>query len=256
MSYTYSTYVQAVQNILVDPASNTDTSLQNIIPRGIEYAELRIYRDLDFLSTLGSQTTTLTSFNRNIALPESIVVCQTLNLITPSSVTNPDLGTRTPLTRVGLDWLNTIYNSATNSAPPEYYTIIGTPATSGNIITVGTYNILLGPFPDDTYTLEVVGTVRPSPLSQANPTTFLSTYLPDLFLAASMVFFFGWQRDFGAQSDNPQTAQSWENTYNNLKASVNIEEIRKKAASVSWSPYIPTPLANTSRDRASAPAPT
>jgi len=68
------------------------------------------------------------------------------------------------------------------------------------------------------------------------------------------VFGFGWQRDFGAQSDNPQTAQSWENQYQTTKQGVNIEELRKKAASASWSPYIPTPQANTERERGNAPA--
>lgn len=254
MSLTYSTYVQAVQNELNIPTDNADTSFQNIVPRGIEYAELRIYRDMDFLATLGSQTATLTASNRNVALPPSIVVCQDVNVITPVSATIPDNGIRNPLTRVSIEFLNAIYTSSANPTIPQYYALIGTPTTAGSIISVGTYNIQLGPFPDQAYTAEVIGTVRPSPLSQTNPATFLSTYLPDLFLAASLVFFFGWQRDFGAQSDNPQTAQSWENQYATLKAGVNIEEIRKKAASVSWSPFIPTPQANIPRDHAPSQA--
>jgi hypothetical protein len=94
--------------------------------------------------------------------------------------------------------------------------------------------------------------VRPSPLSFTNQTTFLSTYMPDLFLAASMVWGFGYQRDFGGQADDPATAQSWEHQYESLRIGIDVEEMRKKSASVSWSSYHPTPTANTQRERAAS----
>ena len=51
MSLDYTTYVQAIQNLAVAPQSGNDANFQAIIPRTIEYAELRIYRDFDFLCT-------------------------------------------------------------------------------------------------------------------------------------------------------------------------------------------------------------
>jgi hypothetical protein len=80
-----------------------------------------------------------------------------------------------------------------------------------------------------------VGTTRPTPLSAANPVTFLSANLPDLLLAASMVFMAGYEKSFGAQSDDPQLAQSWETQYGKLFASANTEEARKRFAGSAWS---------------------
>jgi len=111
--------------------------------------------------------------------------------------------------------------------------------------------VKLGPAPDNTYTAEFVGIIRPAPLSPTNTTTYLSTNLPDLFLAASMIFGAGYQQNFGAQADNPQSAQSCESTYQNLKQGVQLEDLRQKAQSASWSNYTPSPIANTPRERAS-----
>jgi hypothetical protein len=90
------------------------------------------------------------------------------------------------------------------------------------------WTIILGPAPSAPYNIEILGTIRPVPLSPTNSQTFLTQYLPDLFTAASMVFMSGYQRDFGSQSDNPQQAQSWENQYQLLFKSANAEEMRKR----------------------------
>jgi hypothetical protein len=39
-------------------------------------------------------------------------------------------------------------------------------------------------------------------------TTILSLYVPDLFVAAAMIFMAGYQKDFGSQSDDPQAANA------------------------------------------------
>ena len=96
------------------------------------------------------------------------------------------------------------------------------------------WNIIVGPWPDAAYRVEVVGTIRPNPLSNTNTTTFLTTYLPDAFIAASMIFASGYMRDFGSQSDNPAQAQSWEAQYENLIKSAGAEEVRKKWAGPGW----------------------
>jgi hypothetical protein len=250
---TYNEWVFAVQKLLNYEA--TDTDLIDILIRMIEYAELRIYTELDFVSTLTTTTTTLTSGTRSVQQPTNVIVVQAANIITPYTTTNPELGTRSPLNRRSIDYLNLVYNSATGSATPREFAIIGAPTTSMGITTAANYNILFGPWPDQDYTLEVVGTIRPTPLSETNTTTFLTTYCPHLFLAATMIYGSAFQRDFGAQSDNPQMAQSWENQYSTLRQGVNIEDLRMKSASYSWSPFIPTPQANVSRDRAGSAAP-
>ncbi len=243
----YDELVDAAQRVLNIPV--TDDEFPSMVPRMIEYGELRIYRDpfFDFLATLASQTTTLTASYRTVAVPSNVIVCQSVNIITPQSTTNPNNGTRNPVTRVSVDYLNAIYPSSAGATVPQYFAIVGSP-TIGSTIGAGALSLLFGPSPDVSYTAEVIGTVRPTPLSAANPETFLSVYTPELFFAACMVFGFGYQRDFGAQSGDPQAAQSWEQQYTTLKAGVHQEELRKKASSVSWSPYVPTPEANTSRE--------
>ncbi|HZS57542.1 MAG TPA: hypothetical protein VFA65_24290 [Bryobacteraceae bacterium] len=221
-----------------------DTTFTDMLPHMIGYTEKRIYTDFDFLCTLASQTTTLTTNTRTIALQTNVIVPQSLNILSPFQ----------GLTRVGIDFINNIYPATATSALPEYWALIGNPGIGTNI-TAGAYNVILGPAPDMAYTLETIGTVRPTPLSETNTTTFISTYCPELFVAGAMVFGFGYQRDFGGQSDNPQAAMSWNAQYEAIKASVNTEQLRVKAASVSWSPYQPTPQANVQRDRASVPAP-
>ena len=85
------------------------------------------------------------------------------------------------------------------------------------------------------YRVEVVGTIRPTPLSATNTTTFLTLYLPDLFMAASLVFAGENMRDFGAEGGNPAVAQTWEQNYQALMASANAEELRKRFAGPGWS---------------------
>ena len=65
-------------------------------------------------------------------------------------------------------------------------------------------------------------------MSVTNTSTQLTNFFPDLFIAASMIFATGYQRDFGAQSDNPAQGQSWENQYDLLIKSALTEEARKK----------------------------
>ena len=252
MSYDYTTYISTMQNLAVAPQSGNDANFQAIIPRMIEYSELRIYRDFDFLCTLASQTAILTGSSRNVALPSNIVVCQSANVITPSSATVPDNGTRNPLQRVSIEYLNAVWPSSTPSTTPsipKFYAEIGNP-TIGTTINAGPINIVVGPPPDANYTMEIIGTVRPTPLSPSNPTTFISVNMPDIFVAASMIFCAGYQQNFGAGASDPAAAMSWSTQYDALKSGVAIEEMRKKAASIEWSSYSPTPAANQPRDRA------
>ena len=95
-------------------------------------------------------------------------------------------------------------------------------------------SIIFGPWPDAAYRVEVVGTIRPTPLSATNTTTFLTLYLPDLFMAASLVFAGENMRDFGAEGGNAAVSQTWEQNYQTLMASANAEELRKRFAGPGW----------------------
>ena len=80
---------------------SSDASFNNILPRAIEQAEQRIYRELDLITTTAAQVATLSSGVRNVAIPGGILILNDLNIITPAA-TAPDAGTRNPVQRVSL----------------------------------------------------------------------------------------------------------------------------------------------------------
>lgn len=236
MSLTYSQWVAELANLCVIDA--TDADFLSNLPSCIDYAEQRLYRELDLLSTVTRDTGTLTVGTRNFTLPQTngrFVVVNGINVITPSTTTNPDSGTRNQLVPVSRDFLDVAWPSATGTGVPAQFAMI-----TDQIV-------IVGPSPDATYTAEVIGTIRPTPLSSSNTTTYLTLYLPDLFVAASMIFMSGYMRNFGSQADDPKMAMSWESQYELLFKSANVEEQRKRFASGAWGSLSPNPIATPGR---------
>lgn len=233
MSYNYSQYIIDLANLLVVPT--TDPNFQIVLSNIIDDAEQRIYRELDLLTTIiRDSSSTLTANSRNFTFPQHFVVSESINVYTPSGTTT----SRKQLVPVTREWMDAVWGNEISTATPsvpQYYAMI-TDQT-----------IIVGPPPDAGYTMEVVGTIRPTPLSSTNTTTYLTLYLPDLFLAASMVFGSAYQLNFNTMGDNPQQASGWEDHYQKLLASANIEENRKKYAAQAWTPKQPTPVATPPR---------
>jgi hypothetical protein len=98
---------------------------------------------------------------------------------------------------------------------------------------------MVGPYPDAAYNVELIGTVRPTPLSPTTTSTWISTYLPDLFLAASMIQMSAFKMNFGAQSDDPKMAQSWETQYVTLRDSAATEDAMRKYYATGWTSDLP-----------------
>jgi hypothetical protein len=202
-----------------------DPAFQTILPMMISYAENRIYRDLDFLFTSVATTAYgMTSGSRQISVPTgTFVVPEQINVITPSSQSNPDLGVRNALLPCTKEFLDAVYNVASNTGLPKYF------------CPFDDYTFLVGPYPDASYTCEIVGTIRPNSLSSTNQSTFISLYLPDIFIMASMIYVSAYQRNFGRQSDDPQMAMSYETQYQLLLKGAMAEENRKKFEAAAWS---------------------
>jgi hypothetical protein len=210
-----------------------------ILPQMITYAENRMYRDLDFLFTSVSNTSYACIVgSRNIAVPAgTFVVPEQINLITPAGTVDPDQGTRVPLLPTTKEFLDACYGSglSTNRAQPQYFAPFDD------------YTFLLGPYPDQTYQVEIVGTIRPASLSATNTTTFISLYLPDLFIMASMIYISAYQRNFGRANDDPQMAVTYESQYKTLLQSAMMEENRKKFEAAAWSSQSPSVVATPTR---------
>lgn len=239
MSLTYSSFVSEIATITAITSSvlvNGDNNFQGIMPALIDYAEGRIYRDLDLpVTSIVDVSVSCSSGVRSVNLSTTqgtILVIQTLNLLTSAGATS-SYATRVPLVPASQSVINTIYPSAasSNCGQPEFF------ARLSDI------ELILGPTPDQAYGTEVVATIRPNPLSDTNSSTWLTQNLPELMIAAGMVFAAGHMRDFGSQSDNPQMAQSWEAQYKNLLQSAKADSLRMQFEGDAWTSQGATPAA-------------
>lgn len=236
----YSDYVTALGVILVYPISNpalaspsTNPDFNNFLPRIIEGAEQRIYRELDFLATREEDSTTvLDPTTRNATLPASIIVMQSANVVTPVGLyPDDDDAFLNPLEIVSKDFIDQVWpQPSIDKQVPKY------------IAQLSETRVIVAPTADDDYTLSVTGIFRPTPLSSTNTTTYITLKYPDLMLFASVVVAAGYQRDYGQQSDDPKMSVTWESMYQTAKQSALDEEQRRKSQSTNWSPYSQTPL--------------
>jgi hypothetical protein len=221
--YTYSTYVTQLATLAV--VDEDDVNFQLNLPSAISSAELRILQDLDLLETKRRNIYTLTANFRGFTFPiDDFVVVEQVNIITPYAVSSPDEGTRNPCTFVDKTVLDVLWPSVAGATLPTLVAM-GT----------GQNQMRFGPWPDQAYTIEILGTSRPDSLSASKSPTFISTYFPDLFMAASMIYISGYQRNFGRQSDDPQMAVSWQSFYKERLTSSVLEEQRKKFQAAAWS---------------------
>jgi hypothetical protein len=162
----YAQYVTQISTMAV--VQPTDSAFQNILTQMITYAENRMYRDLDFLFTSGSSTAySLTTGSRVLNVNAdtfpygTLIVPEQINVITPAGTSNPDLGNRVPLLPTTKEFLDACYGSGlpANRSVPQYW------------VPFDDYTFLVGPYPDASYTVEIVGTYRPQSLGYLPPVT-------------------------------------------------------------------------------------
>jgi hypothetical protein len=230
-------YIDQIATMAVVEPTNTEFLI--ILPQMITYAENRMYRDLDFLFTSVATTAYgMTAGSRQISVPSgTFVVPEQINVITPAGTSDPDQGTRVPLLPTTKEFLDACYGSgvAANRGLPKYW------------VPFDDYTFLVGPYPDASYSCEIVGTYRPDSLSATNKTTFISLYLPDLFIMASMIYISAYQRNFGRANDDPQMAVTYESQYMALLKVADLEENRKKFEAAAWSSQEPSISATPTR---------
>jgi hypothetical protein len=230
MALDYNTFVSTIANITaLDP---TAPEFVQILPEAIAYSEGRIYRELDILDSVAiNNSNSFTPGNRNFTLPAAPYgAFLTLTGVNVLYDAGPQ---RQQLQPVAMSYLNAVWGSPTGASLPEYFAMVRQDL------------IQVGPWPDQAYLVEVIGTFTPEPMSATNPTTFLTIFLPDLLVAAACVFMFGWMRDYGGQSDNPQSAQSWSAQYDVLFRSAMMLELRKKFSGPAWTSLSNVPITPT-----------
>lgn len=235
----YSQFVNSYANLLVVPTS--DSGFQTMLPNSIDDAEQRLYRDLQLLNTVVRDASiAFTTGTRTFNLPSAqgtFVVVESIYAITPAGTVNPDLGTHNQLVPAARPFIDALFPSSVGSGVPAYFA----PTTQNSFI--------VGPWPDQAYQAEVVGTIRPVALSSTNITTLLTVFFPDLWIAANMVFGAAFQQNFGASGavDNPAQGITWQSHYDALLKSAETEEAMKKFTSQGWSSKAPAELATPPR---------
>lgn len=215
MSYNYTQFVAEIAN-LSGGVSTTTPAFVTELPNAIDYAEQRIFRDLDLIVTITTDASqACMPSNRNLTAPSAFIVINGINIITPAGSV-PNNGRRNRLIPVSQDVLDVIYPDSS---------MLGVPTRFAH---ASQWGIILGPWPDANYTAEFVGTQRPAPLSATNPNTFLATYLPDLMLIAAQMHMLLYQKNWSALGNDPQSSATLENQYDKLLASADAEELRKR----------------------------
>jgi len=242
----FNAWVQAIGVMAVAQTQATsgvwgfvDAPLQNVLPQILSYAEGRIQRDIDALQSRSSNTYTLTVANNLLQIPVTdFLVVETLEW---TQVSNGVVVNSCPLIPVSKEFIQNCYSGVFCTGTPKYFAMYGDTFGDGANTNV---NILLGPPPNFAYPVRVTGVIRmPSLYQYATPGpadtsyTYISQWLPDLLVMASMIFISGYQRQFSANSDDPAMPVNYEKQYRTLLAGAIAEENRKKGMGSGWSGY-------------------
>lgn len=224
-----------------------DPPLQTILPQILSYAEARIQRDIDALQARSSNTYALTVSNNLLSIPvNDFLVIETFEV---TQVSNSVVVNSFPLIPVSKEFIQNCYSGVFSTGMPKYCAMYGDTFGDGANTNV---NVLLGPAPNSAYPVRVTGVIRmPSlfKLATSGPAdtsyTYISQWLPDLLLQASMIFISAYQRNFSANSDDPAMPVNYEKQYRTLLAGAIAEENRKKGLGSGYSAYS-TPATATS----------
>jgi hypothetical protein len=219
----------------------------SLYPNAISYAEGLICSEIPLLANRTQDVSLRTAAGSrqiNLALMTNpLVAMEGLALIGPTNTANPALGTRYPFDKTTLDVIDLIWPTEATTLDPSLADNIGrwwAPLNSGTIAGPGSSIVVIAPTPSGIFTAECTGLFQPVPLSAGNPTTYLSSTYPMLLTAACMVWLEGTiKRNYGAQSDDPRSAISWQSRYTELRDAASFEEARRRGLE----PNIPKPPA-------------
>ena len=197
--------------------------MSNMIPRAIAYVEDRVNQKMTWLATRKVDTSLAASSGSRSVVISSINcrVVEGFALIVPSTAGSPAAGTRVQFDECSLDLVDA-------SWPTEAVTLTPTKAAMRGWAMKDDKTIVIFPTPDANYPIELTGQFAMTPLSSTNTTNYLSQNYENLYLTGGMVYWSGFQRDFGAQSDDPRMAMSWESQFKIFLDNAVMEEQRRR----------------------------
>jgi hypothetical protein len=191
----------------------------------LNYAELRIQRDLDMLQSQSTNTYSTTAGSEVLSIPiNDFFTLQTISI------------NGKPLLPISKEFIQNVYGGPQNAGTPRYFAVVGDNYGDG----ANTYlNVLLGPTPNYTYPVRATGTIRmPSLYTYAVAgDADISQFYPDLLVLASMIYITMFQRNFGPTSDTPESGMTYEKQYQALRIGALQEENRRKFQGSAWTSY-------------------
>lgn len=223
-----------------------DAAAQTALSQMLNYAELRIQRDLDMLASQSSNNYTLTAGQNVFSLPvDDFLTVQTIEI---TQTTGAGVVNSQPVLPVSKEFIQNCYGGLSSAGTPQYFAMYGD--NFGDAQDSFT-NILFGPPPNFPYTMRITGTCR-SPSLFKNATagvadtayTYISEFYPDMLMLASMIYISMFQRNFGVTSDDPAMGMTYEKQYQAIRLGAIPEENRRKHQASDWSAYS-TPTAAT-----------
>jgi hypothetical protein len=216
-----------------------DAPMQTALPQALNFAELRIQRDIDFLNARSSNTYALTAGQSTMSIPiNDFLTVETLEITQNNGA---QVINSSPLTPVSREFIQNCYSGLAQSGQPRFFAMAGDTFGDGANTNI---NVLLGPPPNYAYPVRVNGVIRLPSLAQFvtagvadTAYTYISEFLPDMLMMASMIYISAFQRNFSATSDSADMGQSYEKQYQALRLGAISEENRKKFMGSSWSSY-------------------
>lgn len=249
---TYASYLQSIATLAVINLQTVSGMLRSvnpefnsIIPQMLNYAELRIQRDLDLLPLQTDNDTYA------LAAGDNVLQISVSDFVTVQNVRVISGTKKLSLTPVSKEMIDAMWDDDSIQGIPTMFAPYGGDASTGGNTWM---TFLLGPTPDQNYALSVTGTTRAPSLwqyagtsEQNTGTTFISTFLPDLLVMASMIFVSGYQRNWSTTSDDPQMGVNYEKQYQTLLQGAMGEELRKRFRASAWTSEASSPAGTPNR---------
>jgi len=161
-------------------ANETFTSAEQI-NTFIRQAEQRIYNSVQFPSIRKNVTGTTTNGNKYLSSPSDFLAVYSMAVIDPVT------GESEYLLNKDVNFIRAAYPSPTSTGLPRYYALFGPTTTNDNPPAVtNELSFILGPTPDDAYSVELHYYYYPESIVTAN-TTWLGDNFDSVLLYGSLL---------------------------------------------------------------------
>lgn len=163
-------------------AENTEADFVAEIPVFVQQAEQRIYNSVQFPSLRKNVTGFTTTGNKYLSAPSDFLAAYSLAVVDGA-------GAYEYLLNKDVNFIRQAYPTPTDTAIPKYYALFGPTTTSGsNPAILDEISFILGPTPDDEYTVELHYYYYPESITTAaDGRTWLGDNFDTVLLYGSLV---------------------------------------------------------------------